>query len=504
MASEVLGLFTSPEQYQQAQQQAQQAQAAKYAQLDPRAQAQYGFYRGGQQLAGAIGGAMGIEDPQLKKITQRQQLIGMIDPSNPDSYAQAIQVALQSGDQEAAFLLRNEMMNVKQQAQDQQMNQMKYQDYLVQRGQGMQSQGMANIANELIGQIKNPDGSINEDVKAKLLSFPQGRAAIAELAKVVPDLRKIGAMGGTQDNPFTQFLQDDTIPKNVKILASQYSDSLSKGILDIEKADAKVKELADMTQRIQQFEQNQSQIKANQDMMAIFKQQGLENSQAYLLLAQKQAALAEQQDKSNKQMKLDEVNRKIEAAKNKPLPANLAKGEEEDFDVATSATNLATDAYSFINRIKSGDIKFGLKDKASIATRSALGSDAPDVLARQDFDKFIQRMTAENLRLNKGVQTDKDFERELNLLKSAESAESAAKIMQNLVNINVRKVQDAANNITRRRTNAGFAEPPVGVEVPKFEPHIITNADYQSFLKNPKYPKGTVFVDPQGVRRMKP
>ena len=145
-----------------------------------------------------------------------------------------------------------------------------------------------------------------------------------------------------------------------------------------------------------------------------------------------------------------------------------------------------------------------MKDKASIATRSALGSNAPDVLARQDFDKFIQRMTAENLRLNKGVQTDKDFERELNLLKSAESAESAAKIMQNLVNINVRKVQDAANNITRRRTNAGFAEPPVGVEVPKFEPHIITNADYQSFLKNPKYPKGTVFVDPQGVRRMKP
>ncbi len=57
MASEIAGLFTTPEQYQLAQQQAQQAQALGFAQLDPRAQAQYGIYRGGQMLGGAIGGA---------------------------------------------------------------------------------------------------------------------------------------------------------------------------------------------------------------------------------------------------------------------------------------------------------------------------------------------------------------------------------------------------------------------------------------------------------------
>ena len=511
MATDIGGLFTTPDQYELAQQQAQQAQARQYAQLDPRAQAQYGFYRGGQQLAGAIGGALGIEDPQLKTITQRQQLIGMIDPTNPDSFAPAIQMALQTGDTQAAYLLRNGMMEAKKQAQDQQINELKTQDYLVQRGQGMQAQGMTNLANQLIGQIKNPDGSINEEVKAQLLSFPQGRAAISELAKVAPDLRRIGAMGAVEDNPFTQFIQDPTIPANVKTLATQYSTSLAKGILDPEKADAKVKELADMTQRIQQFEQNQAQIKANQEMMAGFRQQGLENTQGFLAIAQANQRLAQQNATINNQLRLEESARKTqaaqdkaEAAKNKPLPANLAKGEEEDYDIATSATNLASDAYSFINRIKSGEIKFGLKDKASIATRSALGSSAPDVLARQDFDKFIQRMTAENLRLNKGVQTDKDFERELNLLKSAESASSAAKIMQNLVNINVRKVQDASSNISRRRANAGFGEPPVSVSIPQFEPHIITDADYSAFLKNPKYPKGSVFVDPQGVRRTKP
>jgi hypothetical protein len=181
MATDIAGLFTTPEQYQLAQQQAQQAQALQFAQLDPRAQAQYGFYRGGQQLGGAIGGALGGVDPQLKLISQRQQLLGMIDPSNPDSYAPAIQTALQNGDQEAAFLLRNEMMRSKQQFQEQQIGQLKTEDYLTQRGLGMQSRGLENLANELAGQLQNADGTINNDTLARMQSFPQGRALLKSL-----------------------------------------------------------------------------------------------------------------------------------------------------------------------------------------------------------------------------------------------------------------------------------------------------------------------------------
>jgi hypothetical protein len=107
MASEIAGLFTTPEQYQLAQQQAQQAQAMQFAQLDPRAQAQYGIYRGGQLLGGAIGGALGGEDPQLKMISQRQQLASQLDPSKPESFMQAAQLAAQSGDQQFAIALAN-------------------------------------------------------------------------------------------------------------------------------------------------------------------------------------------------------------------------------------------------------------------------------------------------------------------------------------------------------------------------------------------------------------
>jgi hypothetical protein len=121
MASEILGLFTTPEQYQLAQQQAQQAQAIQFANLNPMAQGNYGTFRAGQQLGGAIGGALGGEDPQLKLISQRQQILGMIDPTNPDSFAQGIQMALQTGDTQTAFLLRNEMMKAKEQAQQQEI-----------------------------------------------------------------------------------------------------------------------------------------------------------------------------------------------------------------------------------------------------------------------------------------------------------------------------------------------------------------------------------------------
>jgi hypothetical protein len=105
MASNILGLFTTPEQYQLAQQQARDAQALQYAQLDPRSQAEYGFFSAGQKLGGAIGGALGGEDPQLKMISQRQQLASQLDPSKPESFMQAAQLASQSGDQQFAIAL---------------------------------------------------------------------------------------------------------------------------------------------------------------------------------------------------------------------------------------------------------------------------------------------------------------------------------------------------------------------------------------------------------------
>jgi hypothetical protein len=509
--SEILGLFTTPEQYQLAQQQAQEAQALQYARLDPAAQAQYGFYRAGQQLGGAIGGALGGEDPQLKLISQRQQILGMIDPNNPDSYAQAIEASLRGGDTQAAFLLRNEMMKAKEQAQQQEIRGFEREKFLLDRGMGMQTQGLTNRANELVGQLKNPDGTINEQVKAQLLSFPQGRAAISEQAKLIPALRQLGAMGVPQEDPFAEFTQDPTIPKNVVTLAKQFKKDFESGIIDPEKVGDKVKSLADMTQRIQQFEQNQAQIKSNQQLMDSYRQQGLQTSQAYLAIAQSNNALAQQNAAFNQQMKLDEAARKREQDQlkqeekaNKPLRPDLAKDEEADYAKASEARNLAIEANDYVNSIKAGNIKFGLKDRASIAVRSAAGSNDPDVVARNDFERFKTRLVNESLRLNKGTQTEGDAARSIKELQGAESEVDAAKAINTLAVLNARKVADAQKSIERRRSNAGAKLPEVPIEPVQFEPQTFTQRDVDAFLKNPKYPSGSVFVDPKGTRRVKP
>jgi hypothetical protein len=105
--SEILGLFASPQQYEQQRQAAMEAQALQQANLSPMQQGQFGIALGAQQLGRAIGGALGGEDPQLKMISQRQQLASQLDPSKPESFMQAAQLAAQSGDQQFAIALAN-------------------------------------------------------------------------------------------------------------------------------------------------------------------------------------------------------------------------------------------------------------------------------------------------------------------------------------------------------------------------------------------------------------
>ena len=85
MASEILGLFTSPEMYQRQQDLMMQKQAAELAQLDPYQSVRYGAIRAGQQFGTGLAGLLGAEDPQLRMISARQSVLGNIDLGNPDS-----------------------------------------------------------------------------------------------------------------------------------------------------------------------------------------------------------------------------------------------------------------------------------------------------------------------------------------------------------------------------------------------------------------------------------
>ena len=105
----------SAERYQQERDAAADAQALAFARLSPIEKASFGVQRGAYGLAGALGGALGGQDPELQRRTQAQQILGMIDPSKPETFDMAAQMAAERGDQQLAFGLRIEGDKYKQQ-----------------------------------------------------------------------------------------------------------------------------------------------------------------------------------------------------------------------------------------------------------------------------------------------------------------------------------------------------------------------------------------------------
>ena len=102
----VAGLFgLTPEMYGQQQQNTALAEGIRLAQLDPAARGAAMTYAGARGLGGAIAGAMGIEDPQLKLISARQQVLGQVDQSDPTSLLNGAKTLAQMGDQQGAFAL---------------------------------------------------------------------------------------------------------------------------------------------------------------------------------------------------------------------------------------------------------------------------------------------------------------------------------------------------------------------------------------------------------------
>ena len=112
MADIVQSLFgVTPQAYQQAQQARMDAQALQYAKLDPFQQANYAIGRGASGLAGAIGGALGGQDPELQRITMRQQIAGQIDYNDEESMKRGIAALSQAGDSQGAMQLQQIFLN---------------------------------------------------------------------------------------------------------------------------------------------------------------------------------------------------------------------------------------------------------------------------------------------------------------------------------------------------------------------------------------------------------
>ena len=102
----VAGLFgLNPQMYGEQQRVGALNEGISLAQLDPAARGAAMTYAGARGLGNAIGGAFGVEDPQLKLISARNTIAQQIDQTNPESILKGAQMLAQAGDQQGAFAL---------------------------------------------------------------------------------------------------------------------------------------------------------------------------------------------------------------------------------------------------------------------------------------------------------------------------------------------------------------------------------------------------------------
>ena len=190
--------------------------------------------------------------------------------------------------------------------------------------------------------------------------------SLGQIAKLVPDLRRAGFTGaGAQtDNPFSVFTSDQTIPANIRNVAQQYATSYSAGTLDPEKVDDRIKTIADMAQRAQQFDESKQEREANrlrmesqfsQSQAALdqFRSQGLQNSREARALANniaEQSLELRKQAEANKPEQFSYSQKKEFDTIQKSLAE--AKSAEDSASLAARAAPLISQAYG--GRIESG------------------------------------------------------------------------------------------------------------------------------------------------------
>jgi hypothetical protein len=175
----------------------------------------------------------------------------------------------------------------------------------------------------------------------------------ASLAKLVPDLRKAGFIGaGTQgDNPFNIFVNDATVPAPLRAAAQQYQKSYASGMLDPEKADERVRQLAQSIQSAQQFEQTNAGLMQNRQALQTIAQQNADARAAA------EANKPEQFSYSQKK-EFDSINAARDEAKK-----------------AESNAALALRAAPLLNQAYGGAVEAGIK---GVAGAIGIGSEAKD------------------------------------------------------------------------------------------------------------------------------
>jgi hypothetical protein len=198
MATDIVqSLFgVTPDMYQQQQAQLADARALQFARLTPMEQAQYGISRGAYGLSGALGGAWGAQDPELQRISMRQQIASQLRPNDLSTFDQGIEMMRQAGDGQGALMLQMERDKAQQLALVRQDEALVRQDAAAKRAREAAALQQQLEAQNIARGAYSPGGQemYGEDIMGQRVG--EGLEAPSyDINRVAPQLMALGAAG---------------------------------------------------------------------------------------------------------------------------------------------------------------------------------------------------------------------------------------------------------------------------------------------------------------------
>lgn len=392
MAEIVQSLFgVTPESYQMAQQQRADQQAMRFAQLDPFQQAQFAISRGANMLGGALGGALGAQDPELQRISARQQVAAQLNPNDLGTFDRGIEVLRQIGDGQGVLMLTVEADKARQQAIVRQDAEQKRQDAQLARQQAIQAQAIARGAYQPGGQEVYGEDIMGQRVGEGLT------APSYDINRVAPQLMALGAAGQTQllnaarvneEMAKAQKLSAEavTAQQEAMFAGPAKQSEARKKIADAEKATVE----AQFAERLQQSGLN----KTNWDIANL--QSQIKDRSAKLALDQQTTAATVAE-------KMSSINKNLT-----DIPADSRKLINESAVSAAAAKQSADQFNSLASRIESQGGNYGVASSASDFLKKIGGFQGGMTQLKQEYARL--RNTAAIKSLPPGPATDKDIQ----------------------------------------------------------------------------------------------
>jgi hypothetical protein len=415
MADSIVGgLFgMTPEMYQQEQNQRALRQASELAQLDPFALAKTGIGYGANRLAGAIGGALGAEDPQLQRISQFQNLASQADLTSPQGYATLGQQLIQSGDTGRGMAL-------------------------IQQGQKL-SQELAQ-ARLATAQTQKAELSIAQEEKLR-----------TKLANLGPNATQADIL-----RTVTEFGSPD------KILAVLESSN-------------KAREGNETRLQIAEGQQKTQLQIAQQAAEARIEAARTQGATALQIAQMRQDSALTIANLQN-EFKLSNLDFKKQLFANQPLKPALQKEEDNDFKAIDNLKAQVSSLEPVIQTLQinpqtgKAPLELGPINNKKYELANATSRSTPESRAYANLERAIQNATNLKTDAAKGVQTDKDVLRFANELIAAYGKNDTKTTLESLNNFvgAAKKAQvNTLDGIERRRSSQGISAYGGGSSAPK-------------------------------------